>query len=370
MGFTVEEKKCTNGAKIKVIGVGGGGCNMVDHMIKEGIKTVDMIIANTDAQSLNNSLANTKIQIGEKKTKGLGAGMIPEVGKESALESYEEIKSALEYADIVFISSGLGGGTGTGAAPIVAQAAKESGALTISVVTKPFKYEGRKRTKLAEAGLLELKKESDSIIVIPNDKLLSIIDKKLGVMESFEMVNKVLSRAVGGLSNVVVSSGPGINLDFADVKTVMSHRGLALMGVGESEGEDSAREAIKNAIESPLLDNMSINGALGVLVHFYIHSNCPLNDIAEAMEIVEDSANEDAHIIWGTTIDNNLENNKVQVTIVATGFDNAKEDKNDTEELKHNHIKERILRLKKVSGGDSNEYSELDIPTYMRHQLD
>ena len=373
-GFSIEESKYVYGAKIKVIGVGGGGGNMVNHMIRENIQGIDLIVANTDAQALEHSLAPTKIQLGEKKTKGLGAGMVPSVGKESALESYEEIKSSLEGADIVFIASGFGGGTGTGAAPVIAQAAKEVGALTVSVVTKPFMFEGRKRAKLAENGIVELKKESDSIVVIPNDKLLSIVDKKLGIKDSFKIVDDVLTRAVGGMSLVVLSSGDSdINLDFADVQTVMSHRGMALMGVGESSGEGAAVEAIKNAIESPLLDDMTIDGALGVLVHFHIPPSCPITEISEAMEIVYNSADEDADVIFGTTTDENLEDNHVKVTIVATGFENKIE---QTKELKlldptqEAIKKERISRIKKVSGGYENYEDYLDIPTYIRHQMD
>jgi cell division protein FtsZ len=373
-GFTIEEAKSIYGAKIKVVGVGGGGGNMINHMVREGITGIDLIAANTDAQALDHSLAYTKIQLGEKRTKGLGAGMIPQVGKEAAEESYEEIKSALEHADIVFIASGFGGGTGTGAAPVVAQAAKEIGALTVSVVTRPFMFEGRKRQKLAEAGLVELKKESDSIVVIPNDKLLTLVDKKLGIKDSFKIVDDVLSRAVGGMSSVVLSSGNSdINLDFADVQTVMSHRGMALMGVGQSEGEGAAIEAIKNAIESPLLDNMTINGALGVLVHFHIHPDCPLTDISEAMGVVEDAADENAHVIFGTTTDEAVENNRVRVTIVATGFESKKEEEKELKKLDKTQElmkQERILRMKKVSGGYEGQEDYLDIPTYLRHQMD
>jgi len=373
-GFTIEEAKSIYGAKIKVVGVGGGGGNMINHMVREGVTGIDLIVANTDAQALEHSLAYTKIQLGEKRTKGLGAGMMPQVGKEAAEESYEEIKSALEHADIVFIASGFGGGTGTGAAPIVAQAAKEIGALTVSVVTRPFMFEGRKRQRLAEAGLNELKKESDSIVVIPNDKLLTLVDRKLGIKESFRIVDDVLSQAVGGMSSVVLSSGNSdINLDFADVQTVMSHRGMALMGVGQSEGDGAAIEAIKNAIESPLLDNMTINGALGVLVHFDIHPNCPLTEISEAMNVVYDAADEDAHVIFGTTTDESIENNRVRITIVATGFENKKEEGKELKKLDQTQElmkRERIMRMKKVSGGYEGQEDYLDIPTYLRHQMD
>ncbi len=373
-GFTIEEAKNIYGAKIKVIGVGGGGGNMVNHMITQGVSGIDLIVANTDAQALDHSKASTKLQLGEKKTKGLGAGMQPEVGKESALESYEEIKSSLEGADIVYVASGLGGGTGTGAAPVIAQAAKEIGALTVSVVTKPFMFEGRKRMKLAEAGLNELKKESDSIVVIPNDKLLSIVDRGLGIKDSFKIVDDVLSRAVSGMSQVVLSSGQSdINVDFADVKTVMSHRGMALMGVGESSGEGAASEAVKSAIESPLLDNMSINGALGVLIHFHIPSTCPLSEISEAMAVVYDSADEDADVIFGTTTDDTMADDSVKVTIVATGFENKIEKTKELKLLNESQEavkKERITRLKKVSGGYEGQEDYLDIPTYIRHQMD
>ncbi len=371
--FTVEEAKQVAGACIKVVGVGGGGGNMINHMINEGVSGIDLIVANTDAQALDASLAPTKIQLGEKKTKGLGAGMKPEIGRESALENYEEIRSSLENADIVFIASGFGGGTGTGAAPVIAQAAKEVGALTVSVVTKPFMFEGRRRAKLAEEGLKELKKESDSIVVIPNDKLLSIIDRNLGIKDSFKIVDNILSRAVGGMSSVVLSYGNNdINLDFADVQTVMSHRGMALLGVGEFEGEDAAVEAMKNAIESPLLDNMSINGALGVLVHFNIHPNCPLSQISDAMGIVYDNADEDAHVIFGTTTDENMPENKVKITIVATGFESEKEKQESLNLVDpvSEARKKRIAELRKVSGGYEGQGDLLDIPTFMRNQMD
>lgn len=370
-GFSIEESKCVYGAKIKVIGVGGGGGNMINHMVREGLDGIDLIAANTDAQALENCLAKTKIQLGKK---GLGAGMKPEVGREAALESYEEIKSSLEKADIVFIASGFGGGTGTGAAPVVAQAAKEVGALTVAVVTRPFMFEGKKRAKLADMGLAELRKESDSIVIIPNDKLLALVDSKYGIKDSFRIVDDVLSRAVSGMSLVVLSSGQSdINVDFADVQTVMSHRGMALMGIGESTGEDAALEAIKSAIESPLLDNMSINGALGVLVHFHIPPTCPINEISNAMSLILDCADEDADVIFGTTTDENMAENSVRVTIVATGFENKIEATKELKLLSSNQEsikKERILRMQKVSGGYEGQDDYLDIPTYLRHQMD
>jgi len=324
MSFNVEEilQEKLTGAKIKVIGVGGGGGNMINHMIHSGVQGIELIVANTDAQVLERSLCENRIQLGEKLTKGLGAGMVPEIGKESALENSDEIRSYLEGADIVFIAAGLGGGTGTGASPVIAQLAREAGALTISVVTKPFLFEGGKRDKLARLGLEELKKESDSIVVIPNDKLLHIVDKSLGIKESFRIVDEVLASAVVGTSGIILSSGENdINLDFADLRTVMSHRGLALMGMGEAEGEKSAYEAIKNAIESPLLDDVSIQGAMGILVHFNIHPNYSLIEIHSAMQIIHDSADTDATIIMGTTTDETLPETFVKITLIATGFE-------------------------------------------------
>ena len=361
----------TIGAQIKVIGVGGGGGNMINHMVSEGVDSIGLIAANTDAQALHSSKAEVKIQLGERKTKGLGAGMKPDVGRESALESYEDIKEALDGADMVFIASGFGGGTGTGAAPVVAQAAKEVGALTVSVVTKPFGFEGRKRLKLAEQGIDELKKESDSIVVIPNDKLLSIIDRKLGMKESFKIVDSVLAQAVSGTSGVILSSGENdINLDFADLQTVMSHKGMALMGVGEHEGENAAYEAIKAAIESPLLDNMSINGAMGVLVHFSMHPDFPMMELAEAMEVVHESAHDDAEVIWGTSTDATLPENYVKITIVATGFERELGNNDDFEpETPVEMPKTTKIRPRLVVGGElDGDY--LDIPAYMRQQQD
>ena len=368
--FTVEESPKQTGARIIAVGVGGGGGNMIGHMINEGVSGIEMMLINTDAQVLSETNGASKIQIGTKLTKGLGAGMKPSIGKDSALENYDDIRNALEGADIVFISAGLGGGTGTGAAPVVAQIAKEIGALTISIVTKPFGFEGRKRLKLAEEGLEELKKESDSIVVIPNDKLLSIIDRKLGMKESFKIVDSVLAQAVSGTSGVILSSGENdINLDFADLQTVMSHKGMALMGVGEHEGENAAYEAIKTAIESPLLDNMSINGAMGVLVHFHMHPDFPMMELAEAMDVVHESAHEDAEVIWGTSTDNSISENYIKITIVATGFERELSGSNNDDFVNENPTPTIKVRPKIVVGGDFNS-DYLDIPAYMRQQQD
>ncbi|MBN2870256.1 MAG: cell division protein FtsZ [Campylobacterales bacterium] len=377
--FSIEESKTLTGARIVAVGVGGGGGNMIGYMLKEQIPGIELIMANTDAQVLEQGSAATKIQLGAKLTKGLGAGMKPEVGKESALESYEDLARALEGADIVFVAAGLGGGTGTGAAPIIAKIAKEVGALTIAVVTKPFSFEGKKRLKLADDGLEELKKESDSIVVIPNDKLLSIIDPKLGIKESFKIVDSVLARAVSGTSGVILASGDNdINLDFADLQTVMSHRGLALMGVGEYKGDNAAYEAIKNAIESPLLDNMSITGALGVLVHFSMHPEFPFMELSAAMDVVHNSVDDSADVIFGTTTDENLPQDFIRITLVATGFEKKAAQGINNCEFENKEViaavaaatqPRVVVRPAMVVGGD---YSEdfLDVPTFMRQQKD
>jgi len=369
--FVVEEAHNPSGARIIAVGVGGGGGNMIGHMLNEGVTGIEMILINTDAQVLNETSAATKIQIGAKLTKGLGAGMKPHIGKDSALENYDEIREALEGADIVFISAGLGGGTGTGAAPVVAQIAKEVGALTISIVTKPFRFEGSKRLKLAESGLEELKKESDSIVVIPNDKLLSIIDRKLGLKESFKIVDAILAQAVSGTSGVILSNGDNdINLDFADLQTVMSHKGMALMGVGEHQGENAAYEAIKAAIESPLLDNMSINGAMGVLVHFSMHPDFPMLELADAMDVVHESAHDDAEVIWGTSTDATLPEDFVKITIVATGFEKELATTNNEDFVSETPVAPRAkARPRLIVNGDlDGDY--LDMPSFLRNQQD
>jgi len=369
------------GAQITAIGVGGGGGNMINHMITEGNADINLIAANTDAQALSTNLANSKLQLGINATRGLGAGMQPEKGRDAALESFDETKKALDGSDIVFISAGLGGGTGTGAAPIIAQAAKDVGALTVSVVTTPFKFEGRKRTKLALAGLDELKQESDCIIIVPNERLLSIVEKNLGMKESFRLVDDILSQAVGGISNVILSHGENdINLDFADVKTVMSHKGMALMGVGQSDGGGAAINAAKMAMESPLLNDVSINGAMGILVHFHINPEYPMLEMSDAMETIEENADEDANVIFGTTTDENLPIDAVQLTIIATGFE-AK----DLEKMKSSVTtkspkkqtidkpaprdlfnRERMV----VNGATAKGDDHLDIPTFLRRQMD
>ena len=316
-----------NVAKIAVIGVGGGGCNMINHMINEGSHKIDLIAANTDLQVLHISKAPKKIQLGLKLTKGLGAGMKPEVGRDSAVESYEEIKGSLKGADIVFIAAGLGGGTGTGAAAIIAKAAKEIGALTVSVVTKPFTWEGKKRAGLANLGLEELKKVSDSIIIVPNDRLLEIIDENVGMKDAFKIIDNILYQAVNGMSEVILNPGNSdINTDFADVKTIMQHKGMALMGIGRAKGENAAQRALEDAIDSPLLDKVSLNGAKGILIHFNIHPQVSLFAINDVMGTINDRMDSNAEIIFGTTSDSTLEKDEVKITIVATGFESRNDE--------------------------------------------
>jgi len=367
------------GAIIKAIGVGGGGGNMINHMVEQNIAGIELVTANTDAQALDSSLAPYKIQIGKNVARGRGCGMVPERGKEAATESYEEIKDSIGGSDLVFIASGLGGGTGTGAAPVVAQAAKEVGALTVAVVTTPFKFEGRKRTKLANLGLEELKKQSDSIIVIPNERLLTVVDKTLGVKESFRLVDDILSQAVSGISNVIIShTASDINLDFADVKTVMSHKGLALMGVGHATGQNAAYDAAIEAISSPLLGDISINGAQGVLVHFNIHPNYPILQISEAMNTIEEYADEDASVIFGTTTDDNISEDEVHITIIATGFEKEVVSSETPQEPKKpetasNNKATTASEIKRpnviqIVGGENESY--YDTPTFLRKQRD
>lgn len=304
-------------AKIKVIGVGGGGSNAVNRMMEGGLQGVDFIVANTETQALDNSQAPVKIQLGEKLTKGLGAGANPQVGEEAAQESREDISKELQGADMVFVTAGMGGGTGTGAAPVVAQCARELGALTVGVVTKPFTFEGKRRKTVAEKGVEALTKEVDTIIVVPNDRLLQVIDKKTPLKEAFVTADEVLRQGIKGISDLITVPGL-INLDFADVKTIMKDQGEALMGIGVGEGENRAVDAAKMAINSPLLET-SIDGAKGILLNITGSSDLSLFEINEAAEIIQEAADPDCNIIFGSVIDENL-GDRVQVTVVATGF--------------------------------------------------
>jgi cell division protein FtsZ len=373
----VEENEFLENAKIKVVGAGGGGGNMLNYMIEKGVKDIEMICANTDAQALQANKAPIKVQLGKEVTKGLGAGMNPEIGKAAAEESYDEIKRALEGADLVFISAGMGGGTGTGAAPVIARIAKEIGALTIGVVTKPFKREGAKRAKLAEIGFNTLKEECDSIVTILNQKLLSIIDRRASRKDAYKMVDNVLFQAVSGITNIIIGEGD-VNTDFADLQAVMSHKGMALMGIGHKSGENSAYEALTEAIESPLLDDVDIMSAKGLLINTTTNENYPLVDFDEAMSAVLGDLMEDENvtIIQGEAYDNSLGDDEIKITIIATGFDDEKASVNSTtkpstEAPKHIDINSLA---RKVAGG--NEFGlelsgeDIDIPTYMRHSKD
>ena len=305
-------------ATIKVIGVGGAGNNAVDRMIEAGIKGVDFIAVNTDKQQLKKSKAPTKIQIGEKITRGLGAGANPDIGAQSAEESRAEIAETLRGADMVFVTSGMGGGTGTGAAPIVASTAKEMGILTIAVVTKPFTFEGKKRLSQAERGIDALKGRVDTLVVIPNDKLLQIIDRKTSIIEAFKMADDILRQGVQGISDLIAIPGL-VNLDFADVKTIMINQGMAHMGVGRASGENRAEDAAKEAIQSPLLET-SIEGAKGVIINITGGDDLGLHEVNTAAELVQRSVDPEANIIFGTVTDKTMQD-EIQITVIATGFD-------------------------------------------------
>ena len=344
--------------KIAVIGVGGGGCNMINHMIDEGSHKIDLIVANTDLKVLHVSKAPKKIELGHKLNNGFGAGMDPEVGRNSALESYEEIKETLKGSDIVFVAAGLGGGTGTGAAAIIAKAAREVGALTVSVVTKPFSFEGKMRAGLANLGLEELKKVSDSLIVISNDKLTEIVDASLGIKNAFKIVDNILYQAVNGMSEVILNPGSGadINADFADVKTIMKHKGIALMGIGKAKGEEATQRALENAINSPLLEKVPLDGAKGILIHFTVNPEISLLAISDIMETVHEKVDQNAQIIFGTTTDATFDRDEVKITIIATGFESKNEEKSDSQEQTEDIESIKI----------ENAETSLDTPPLMR----
>ncbi|EGW38330.1 MULTISPECIES: cell division protein FtsZ [unclassified Desulfosporosinus] len=305
-------------AEIKVIGVGGGGNNAVNRMITAGLQGVDFVTVNTDSQALQLSRAGQKVQIGIKLTKGLGAGANPEIGAKAAEESREELAKVLKGADMVFVTAGMGGGTGTGAAPIVAEVAKEMGALTVGVVTRPFTFEGRKRAMQAEKGIAELKSKVDTLITIPNDRLLQVVDKHTTIHEAFRIADDVLRQGVQGISDLIAVPGL-INLDFADVKTIMSNTGSALMGIGQATGENRAADAARKAISSPLLET-SIEGAKGVLLNITGGTNLTLFEVNEAAGIIAEAADPEANIIFGAVVDENLKE-EIRVTVIATGFD-------------------------------------------------
>jgi len=341
-------------ANIKVVGVGGGGNNAVNRMIEEGLDGVEFIAINTDAQALLASNAGMTIRIGEKITRGLGAGSNPTIGRESAEESREEIKSSLEGADMVFITAGMGGGTGTGAAPIVAEAAKEAGALTVGVITKPFTVEGKKRMEKAEDGIKELKSRVDTLIIIPNDRLLEVAEKQTSLMDAFKIADDVLRQGVQGISDLITITGI-INLDFADVKTIMMNAGSALMGIATAKGENRATEAARMAIASPLLE-ASIDGAKGVLINITGGLDLGIHEANESARVIQEVADPDANIILGAVINEELDD-EVKVTVIATGFD-VEANKNEESEEEF----EADFDLEGFSGED------LDIPAFLRRQ--
>lgn len=335
-------------AEIKVIGVGGGGNNAVNRMISAGLRGVEFLTVNTDAQALLLSQAPMKIQIGEKLTKGLGAGANPEVGEKAAQESRDDILAALKGADMVFVTAGMGGGTGTGAAPVVAECAKEIGALTVGVVTKPFSFEGRRRMQQAERGIAKLMEKVDTLITIPNDRLLQVVEKRTSILDAFRIADDVLRQGVQGISDLIAVPGL-INLDFADVKTIMTQTGSALMGIGIATGENRAADAAQTAISSPLLET-SIQGAKGVLLNITGGMNLGLFEVNEAAEIISQAADPEANIIFGAVIDESLQD-EIRVTVIATGFD-AKQT------LPAKNIEQ--LEIKPFSMPD------LDIPSFLR----
>jgi cell division protein FtsZ len=366
-------------AQIKVVGVGGGGSNAVNRMIEASLKGVQFIAINTDKQALYNSRAEYKIQIGEKLTRGLGAGANPEIGSKAAEESRDDVYQSLQGADMVFITAGMGGGTGTGAAPIIAEIAKEMGILTVGVVTKPFTFEGKRRMTHAERGIEELRKRVDTLVTIPNDRLLEVVDKRTSIVEAFKIADDVLKQGVQGITDLIAIPGL-VNLDFADVKTIMFERGLAHMGVGRASGDNRAVEAAKQAIHSPLLET-TINGAKSVLLNITGGPSLGLLEINEAAEIVAREADEDANIIFGAVIDETIKD-EIRITVIATGFEdahkraaalaqeskaeaavNAAEEQPAVEASEVNEVPEIKKTLPRAEGNDSGEF---EIPPFLR----
>jgi len=337
-------------AKVKIIGIGGGGNNALNTMISYKLSGVEFIAANTDAQALAANLAPIKLQLGASLTKGLGAGANPEIGRKAALEDVEKIREVLKGADMVFITAGLGGGTGTGGGPVIAEVAREMGALTVAIVTKPFHFEGKKRMKQAEEGLANLKMTADALITIPNQRLLSISGKSMTLLEAFKRADEILFHAAKGISDIIVGQGI-INLDFADVRTVMSETGMALMGTGIASGENRSVEAAQKAISSPLLEDITIEGARGLLINITGGQNMTLSEINEATTLIQKEAHEEANIIWGMVIDQGMQED-LRVTVIATGFGKAEE--------------KSVSRFKKVAPISFSMRENKDVPTFMR----
>jgi cell division protein FtsZ len=386
----VFEDKAHQVAKIKVIGVGGGGCNAINTMIAANLEGVEFVAANTDMQALTNSRAGARLQLGEDLTKGLGAGADPIIGKSAALEDIDTIRENLEGADMVFIAAGLGGGTGTGGAPVIAEVAKGLGALTVAIVTKPFNFEGKRRRRIAEEGLKELSDKVDSLIAIPNQRLLSVVERQTSFVESFKMADEVLLHALKSISDLITVPGL-INLDFADVKTIMSERGMAFMGIGTGSGEDRAKEAAKKAISSPLLEDISISGARGLLINIAGSSTMSLHEVDEAISLIQQESHDDdeSNIIFGAVIDDSL-GEKIQITVIATGFDQQREVLKEQlgsefaasrlmgdspslhiTDFSDTLVKEqaKVIKLGTIISEFADD-SQWDIPTFIRNQAD
>ena len=378
--FELDDNTLDQFAKIKVVGVGGGGNNAVDRMISLGLEGVEFIAVNTDAQALMKALAPKRMQIGEKLTRGLGAGARPEIGEKAAMESREDIINALRGSDMVFITAGMGGGTGTGAAPVVAECAREIGALTVGVVTRPFTFEGPKRKKNADIGIENLKRNVDTIITIPNDRLLQVVDKKTPMTQAFTIADDILRQGVKGISDLIAVPGL-VNLDFADVKSIMSNAGSALMGIGEASGENATVDAVKAAIDSPLLET-SLQGARGVLLNIMgATDSLSMMEVNEASTTVQEAAHPDAEIIWGVSVDESL-GDKVSVTVIATRFDEEEEEEPYSEPVRPAAYNEPVVQPRRVpeqnrspfgtfnaNFGNTNNQSgnvEIDIPPWMR----
>lgn len=400
MIFEFEEAPMQN-ARMKVVGVGGAGGNAVNRMVDEELEGVEFISTNTDAQALKNSRASVTIQIGKKLTRGLGAGARPEIGRQAIAESADEIRRALEGSDLVFIAAGMGGGTGTGAAPIIGEIARELGALTIAIVTKPFSFEGKKRLKQAEQGLAELRRTVDTMIVVPNDRILSVVGKGTSFSNSLKKADEVLLHATQGISDLIRVTGD-VNVDFADVRTIMSCRGPALMGSGFGEGENRAQEAAQEAISSPLLDNISIRGAKGVLINITGGMDLAIDEVTQISTIIQEEAGDDAEIIFGAVHDPSLEG-KIRCTVIATGFETEDERRAQESVIRPDfrrqappqpvqHTQHQVqaqpqpMRRVAMGGGPGggvvpaprmpervvapDQLRELDIPTFIRRQLD
>lgn len=382
--FELTDPGAASTARIKVIGIGGGGGNAVNTMIAYNLQGVDFITANTDMQALGSSASPVKIQLGAEATKGLGAGANPEVGKRAAMEAKDLLKQHMEGADMIFITAGLGGGTGTGGAPIVADLAKEMGTLTVAVVTKPFQFEGKRRNIQAEEGVAELRRIVDTLIVVPNQRLLSLGGRNLSLLEAFKKADDILYHAVKGISDLIIVPGL-INLDFADVKNIMSEMGLALMGTGSANGENRAIEAAQKAISSPLLEDNTIQGAHGILLNITGGPDMTLHEINEASSLIQKEAHEDANIIFGTVIDKDM-TDEIRITVIATGFEDAAKAKQGIPNVTHLSGFSRRDDLSRPAyarrdkpidltnavkmGTIDDDNPDLEIPTFLRKQAD